>query len=171
VPLVAHLVTKHDIPVRFVDAAAINRGEAGITTHAEVSKAKRKSTHWDPGPNYPIDYVVMKVQHFIDFFRALGRQERVSGPTVPAPPATDTAAALRAIAAIIETIKRRPVKRGERSVRVRLVQKLLNRHGFICRVDDVFGPATEQAVRSFQAQRRLAADGIVGRKTIDALVR
>lgn len=170
IPLVAHLVTKHHIPVRFVDAAAINRGEAGITTHAEVSKAKRKSTHWDPGPNYPIHYVVMKVQHFIDWFSAVGSQESRSAP-VPAPPKADVAAALRAIAEIVESIKRRPVRRGERSVRVRLIQKLLNRQGFPVTVDDIFGPQTERAVRAFQNSRRLKADGVVGRKTIEALMR
>lgn len=169
VPLLAHLVTKHNVPARFVDAAAINRGEAGITTHAEVSKAKRKSTHWDPGPHYPIDYVVLKVQHFIDWFRHLERVNRAQGPVVPPPQTADPAESLRALAAMIETIKKRPVKRGERSVRVRLVQKLLNRRGFRCTVDDIFGPQTEAAVRSFQHRHRLHVDGVVGRQTIEAL--
>lgn len=52
--LVARLCSEHSIPPFFVDAAGLLRGERGITTHAEVSKAFKKSTHTDPGPNFPM---------------------------------------------------------------------------------------------------------------------
>ena len=32
----------------------LRAGERGITTHAQVSKAWKKSDHWDPGPGFPI---------------------------------------------------------------------------------------------------------------------
>ena len=47
--LVAQLCRKHGLPTVFLDAAALQRGEAGITTHAEVTRAYRQSTHTDPG--------------------------------------------------------------------------------------------------------------------------
>jgi len=52
-PLVAQLVKASGIPIRFVDAAALKRGERGITTHNECSKAFG-GDHWDPGGAYPM---------------------------------------------------------------------------------------------------------------------
>ena len=53
--LVASLCRRHGLPVTFLDAAALQRGEAGITSHAEVTKAYRLSTHTDPGAAFPRD--------------------------------------------------------------------------------------------------------------------
>jgi len=53
--LAANICLRYSIPVAFVDAEGLKRGERGITTHAEVSKAFKKSTHWDPGPGFPMD--------------------------------------------------------------------------------------------------------------------
>jgi hypothetical protein len=47
--LVAELCAAYGVPPVFVDAAALRKGRRGITTHAQVSKAFRQSTHWDPG--------------------------------------------------------------------------------------------------------------------------
>ncbi len=52
---------KYDIPAVYVDAAALKRGERGITTHNEVSKAFRQSDHWDPGPGFPIKTFISMV--------------------------------------------------------------------------------------------------------------
>lgn len=53
---------------------------------------------------------------------------------------------------------------------VRPVQYLLNQHGAALDPDGVFGPATEQAVRDFQATQGLAVDGTVGNQTWSALI-
>ena len=52
--LVAELCAAYGVPPRFLDAAALRKGQRGVTTHAQVSKAWRQSTHWDPGwwPRY-----------------------------------------------------------------------------------------------------------------------
>jgi peptidoglycan hydrolase-like protein with peptidoglycan-binding domain len=56
------------------------------------------------------------------------------------------------------------------SVRVREVQRKLNRLGYGAgKVDGLFGPATDRAVRRFQSGRALAADGIVGPRTLGQL--
>lgn len=52
--LVAWLCSKNEMPMNFVVADHIKAGGRGITTHAEVSKAFGKSSHWDPGPHFPI---------------------------------------------------------------------------------------------------------------------
>ncbi len=53
---------------------------------------------------------------------------------------------------------------GNRGADVKAIQHLLN-----ITADGVFGPATERAVKDFQAARRLRVDGIVGRATWNQL--
>jgi peptidoglycan hydrolase-like protein with peptidoglycan-binding domain len=57
------------------------------------------------------------------------------------------------------------VQEGNKGGLVGAIQKLL---GGI-KVDNVFGPQTEQAVKQFQENRNLEADGIVGSKTWNEL--
>jgi peptidoglycan hydrolase-like protein with peptidoglycan-binding domain len=53
---------------------------------------------------------------------------------------------------------------------VRSMQEALNALGFACgQTDSIFGTFTERAVREFQRNAGLAADGIVGRETVSAL--
>lgn len=51
--LVAALCRRHGIPIERLGAEAVRAGEAGITGHVDVSKAFKKSDHWDPGPRFP----------------------------------------------------------------------------------------------------------------------
>lgn len=44
----------YQVPLEFVSEAGLLAGQRGITTHACVSRAFRKSAHSDPGPSYPI---------------------------------------------------------------------------------------------------------------------
>ena len=66
------------------------------------------------------------------------------------------------------------VKLGSTGYAVRAVQDQLNyrssRFGFPVAVDGIFGPTTQLAIRAFQAAGRVAADGIVGSETWQALV-
>jgi peptidoglycan hydrolase-like protein with peptidoglycan-binding domain len=56
------------------------------------------------------------------------------------------------------------------SERVREVQRKLNRLGYGAgEVDGLFGPVTDEAVRRFQQKNTLAADGIVGPRTLRVL--
>lgn len=60
--LCRELCDRYDIPLRYVDQFGLARGERGITTHHQVSQAFKRSTHWDPGPGFPID-------HYLDLVR------------------------------------------------------------------------------------------------------
>lgn len=63
------------------------------------------------------------------------------------------------------------VKRGARGNITRLIQERLNSVGFKLSTDGIFGGGTENAVKVFQRNRGLSADGIVGRNTWDWLLR
>jgi peptidoglycan hydrolase-like protein with peptidoglycan-binding domain len=62
------------------------------------------------------------------------------------------------------------VRRGRTGHPVKTLQHLLRAHGKNIAVDGIFGPATERAVREFQAARGLAVDGIVGPHMWSALI-
>lgn len=61
--LLADICVDCDIPAVFLDAAAVKRGERGITTHNQITQAypDAGNGHWDPGPGYPIDVVMARV--------------------------------------------------------------------------------------------------------------
>lgn len=63
------------------------------------------------------------------------------------------------------------VKRGARGNITRLIQERLNSVGFHISVDGIFGGGTENAVKVFQRNRGLSADGIVGKNTWEWLLR
>jgi peptidoglycan hydrolase-like protein with peptidoglycan-binding domain len=58
---------------------------------------------------------------------------------------------------------------GSRGAEVSALQQQLSDLGYYVSVDGIFGPATDRAVRSFQASNGLSADGIVGSATRNAL--
>ncbi|MBW4561417.1 MAG: peptidoglycan-binding protein [Mojavia pulchra JT2-VF2] len=54
---------------------------------------------------------------------------------------------------------------GDSGDAVRVLQKLLLNNRYPVKVDGVFGALTETAVKAFQSQRNLVADGVVGTRT------
>lgn len=71
----------------------------------------------------------------------------------------------------VERIFSKVLRRGDRGTDVRSIQYYLAFLGFFndnlpeIKIDGIFGPATENAVRAFQSQYGLTVDGIVGRNT------
>ncbi len=62
------------------------------------------------------------------------------------------------------------LKQGSRGEDVKTVQRKLKNWGYYSgSVDGIYGPATKKAVEYFQRKNGLTADGIVGRKTFEAL--
>jgi hypothetical protein len=80
------------------------------------------------------------------------------------------APAARRCAGYTENPDRYPVRMCQRGVAVENVQRQLVRHGYEVEVDGYFGPQTLAAVRSFQSDHGLAADGLVGPLTWPALL-
>ncbi len=63
--LAADKSIEHNIPLVFVPRETLKLpGARGVTTHNEVSKAFGKSTHWDPGPHFPMAWFIQRAIHF-----------------------------------------------------------------------------------------------------------
>lgn len=63
--LVAELCLAYGIPARFVGVRGLLAGENGVTTHACMSRAYKRSTHWDPGA-WPRRQFMRQVRRQID---------------------------------------------------------------------------------------------------------
>lgn len=166
-PLVARLSIAHDIPLVLLDEGAVKRNEKGVDTHAVVSRALRKSTHWDPGPNYPLDVLMQHAKEW----RALMQKEQ---STVVAPKVYPAADVLQALNLYIIAIRRSPLTitnwKG-RSQEVVFVQKLLRKAGATgLKLDGAFGPVDRDVVKVFQATHKLPITGVVNGRTLDALL-
>src|SRR5262245_16700112 len=64
----------------------------------------------------------------------------------------------------------KPCRRGDKGGQVSLIQEWLCLHGENIVCDGDFGPATEAAVKGFQARKRLAVSGVVDSDTFTQLV-
>ena len=54
--VVADWCVTYGIPAVYLDAAALkDPSSRGITTHVTVNEAFKYGSHWDPGPNFPMD--------------------------------------------------------------------------------------------------------------------
>lgn len=140
-PLVSTLCIAYGIPGVFVDAAGLLRGERGITTHWEVTKAFRQGAHWDPGYSFPMDWY-------------LGI---VNGNATPIPnnPSDNT------------VVDDGMLSIGDEGIDVTYWQRILIAGGYLpAGTDDgIFGPQTEEATKEFQRALDVEADGIVGPAT------
>jgi peptidoglycan hydrolase-like protein with peptidoglycan-binding domain len=147
--LVADLCRKYAIPVTWLYAADLKAGKRGITTHAAVSEAFKRGSHWDPGKNFPIE-------RYLGLVRA-----RLAGASITPEPA----APLQADPPMM--------RRGSTGWQVKRLQKLLCEHRILAgpsEVDGHFGEITEAAVQAFQSLHDLEPDGIVGPLTWHALL-
>jgi peptidoglycan hydrolase-like protein with peptidoglycan-binding domain len=54
---------------------------------------------------------------------------------------------------------------GSTGTSVRVMQRLLLSKGYGIKIDGIFGPLTETAIKAFQNQHNLLVDGVVGRNT------
>ena len=60
--LVADVCRRRRIPVRWLDAGDLVAKRRGLTGHVEVSRAFRRSDHWDPGDGFPAVAFVDRVR-------------------------------------------------------------------------------------------------------------
>ena len=149
---------------------------ADITSHAEAHDAGLASNHGDP---------ISWMKHFgdsMDKFR--GRvAARLSGQISPSveiskSPTENTTKPAETIVGSAgpesvsgEMYDMKTLRKGNTGTQVRVLQWLLNASRYDCgTADGIFGSKTLAAVRAFQSDHDLKADGIVGEKTWKALL-
>ena len=52
--LIRALADRHAIPLNVACAQDLKQFRRGVTTHADVTMAFGETTHWDPGPSFPM---------------------------------------------------------------------------------------------------------------------
>lgn len=62
----AQYCLKFHLPVKKLSVAELKAGHKGIVGHVDVSNAYKKSSHYDPGKNFPWDYFIERVKFFYD---------------------------------------------------------------------------------------------------------
>jgi N-acetyl-anhydromuramyl-L-alanine amidase AmpD len=145
--LIAEKCRKYDIPAVWLRPADLRSGKRGITGHADVSEAFKRSDHHDPGTSFPIQaYLALVKAH-------LGDAAANFKPAQKAAEQTPT------------------LKKGATGYQVKRLQRLLAQHGFDPgAVDGDFGTTTVAAVKKAQKASGLTADGIAGSLTWHALL-
>lgn len=86
--LTADICTRQGIPVRVLTDEQVAAGEPGITTHAALAREFRETNHTDPGPNFPWDYFMERVQAHVGGGGSV--EAPVAPPVAPTPPAGPT---------------------------------------------------------------------------------
>jgi N-acetyl-anhydromuramyl-L-alanine amidase AmpD len=149
--LAADLCERYRIPPVWLHPADLLAGRRGITSHANVSQAFKRSDHHDPGTSFPIQRYLRLVQQRLKDGDGGRSRQRAAPKPFKAPPPT--------------------LREGDNGWHVKRLQMLLTAAGAEpFGIDGDFGPNTTKAVRQFQAAHGLDVDGIVGAMTWKALI-
>lgn len=60
------IIRRNDLPVVWLSVADLRAGKRGITSHNNVSLAFGKSTHTDPGPGFPHDWMLARIRDLME---------------------------------------------------------------------------------------------------------
>jgi N-acetyl-anhydromuramyl-L-alanine amidase AmpD len=150
--LIADLDRRHNLQISAAPSPK-------LLGHEDVEPISRSNQQggWDPGAHRDVPLFSWN-RLWAEFVAQRGGVSPAPAPPLPMP--TPGTAAARPI-----------LRRGARGVAVRELQTRLTGAGLSIRVDGIFGPRTEAAVRSFQRAQRLRADGVVGPQTWQRLIR
>lgn len=140
-----------------------------ITSHAEAHKAGYASNHADP-----ISWMKLFGDDMDKFrsrvaMRLNSDKTPVKAPeiTVKENPEEESKTAQNAkTEGKTVTVELKQLKKGSNGSQAKTLQILLNALGYDCgEADGIFGQRTDGAVKAFQADNKLTADGIVGKNT------
>lgn len=142
---------KYEIPVRKLTDSQIRSGYKGFAGHVDVNRVYKKSAHWDPGPGFPWEYFLDRVNAQIAKLK--GKNPPKTSIKVPTPSYDN---------------------HGYSTDWIKDQQTKLKKLGYKVTPDGFNGPVTEKATKDFQKKHGLKADGIPGpttAKLLDAAVK
>lgn len=139
----------YGLPARKLTREELRTGRKGITQHSDVSAVYRRSDHTDPGPGFPWDHFLARVQEHLG--------------TTPRPPADTPVEVPEWPGRNLKVTS--PYMTG---TDVQIWQRQMRTRGWEIAVDGVYGPASQAVAVAFQRQKGLQADGIVGCRTWEA---
>lgn len=141
----------HGIAARTLTVSELRAGKSGIVTHNQCRLAWGDTTHTDPGPNFPMDYLL----------------QQVGGSTAPKPDNPPTSGDWTQ-----EVIMALPtLEQGDRGGDVGRLQSLLAANGFPPNnsfnskgePDEDFGDGTGDALEAFQEARKVPNSVVNGK--------
>ena len=159
-----------DLVLRYPDASlAAEAADKAVAIANDPSNGYDQINRW--GPNYDCSSLVISV------FESVGIPVRAKGATYTG----NMKAAFKKCGfvevdteqsgSIMCTVTLPELSKGSKGITVKNLQQFLNVRGYSCgMVDGDFGNKTKMAVVKFQKAFSLTQDGIVGRKTWDALL-
>lgn len=143
----------HGITARLLTIEQMRDGWSGIVTHDQCRRAWGDTTHTDPGPNFPMDYLLEQVKG------------STSAPKPDNPPASGTDWTKELIMALPT------LEQGDRGGDVGRLQSLLAANGYAPRnsfnskgePDESFGDGTGDALEAFQEARKVPNSVVNGK--------
>ena len=167
-----------------IDLVSYLKNKYGIT---EVKKHKDLNNTRCPGANYPFDEIVAKANGDVEF-KTINPIEAKSSESRSGNVAADNLVKelqhelnVQKNAGLVEDGIFGPktanaminVRLGARGNITKIIQKALIKKGYSIYggIDGIFGNDTDRRVKDFQRNNGLSADGIVGRQTIEKLLK
>jgi hypothetical protein len=141
---------KHKIPAVKLSVAELVAGKRGIVGHRDVSAAYRQTNHSDPGPNFPWDYFLGRVNAILN-----PPKPPVKNPSKPAPSKPSK---------YVPPAFPKGLKPGFSKPSAKSLQRALKAAGFMNKSvpeSDVYGPKTQESVGIFlRKYPQFAAKGV-----------
>lgn len=150
--VVAGWCQKHSIPARKLTVAELKAGKRGIVGHRDVSAAYRQTDHSDPGPSFPWDFFLSRVNAF------MSPKKPSPAPSKPAPSPAKPKPPKYVPPAFPKGLRPNSSKPSAKSL-----QRALKAAGFMNKSvaeADNYGPQTQRGVALFhQKHPQYAAKG------------
>jgi peptidoglycan hydrolase-like protein with peptidoglycan-binding domain len=142
---IAEECARFGIPIRKIGESQAAAGEAGVCGHADLGYAG--NDHWDPGPAFPWgDVLAMAGGTAVDL-----------GPSSPSSPPVAAGEAPPWPGRYLDVVTQ--------GADVSTWQGQMQFRGWAIDVDGIYGPASADVCSSFQREKGIAVDGIVGPET------
>ncbi|MBK3559305.1 N-acetylmuramoyl-L-alanine amidase [Streptomyces sp. MBT56] len=151
--VVADWCEKYGIPARRLTVAELKAGKKGIVGHVDVSKAYGQTNHYDPGPNFPWDYLISRVKAHLAPEPGPVEPPKPSKPPTPSKPSKYVPPAFP-----------KGLKPNSAAPSAKALQRALKAAGLMAKgVPEAanYGPKTQDAVASFHRRYpKYAAKGV-----------